>query len=109
MSYSALYDWTKHLDLQCSFLVEQQTMLGNFEPITDDDIKLRMKHRWTPTPPLWGRMYVLTHSIPAVANIASIETVPSLKVGGICIPVHCRHCLLSMRSGNARRFAICPV
>ncbi len=106
MSNSAVYDSAKRLDLQCSFLAEQQTILGNFEPITDDDIKLRMKNQWSPTPPLWGRMYALTHLIPAVANNASIGMVPSLKVGGMCIPVHCRHCLLSMSSGSTRRFAI---
>ncbi len=97
MSNSALYDWTTRLDLQCSFLAEQRTILGNFVPITDDDMKLRMKHQWSPTPPLWDRMFALTHSIPAVAKIASIETVPSLKVGGTYIPVHCRHCLLGKR------------
>jgi hypothetical protein len=83
-------------------------MLGNFLPIIDDDVKLRMKHLWSPTPPLWGRMYALTHLIPAVAQIASIGTVLSMKVGGTCIPVHCRHCLLSMRSDSARRCAIHP-
>jgi hypothetical protein len=97
MSNFALYDWTTRLDLQCSFLAEQRTILGNFVPITDDDIKLRMKHQWSPTPPLWGRMFALTHSIPAVAKIASIGTVPSLKVGGTYIPIHCRHCLLGKR------------
>ena len=44
MPNSALYDWTKRLDLQCSLFAEQLTMLGDFEPITDDDIKSRMKH-----------------------------------------------------------------
>jgi hypothetical protein len=73
MSNSALHDWTKRLDLQCTFLAEQWTMLGNFEPITDNDVKLRMKYWWSPNPPLWGRMYALMHLIPAVANIASTE------------------------------------
>jgi hypothetical protein len=83
-------------------------MLGNFAPITDDDVKPRMKHLWSPATPLWGRMYALTHLIPAVAKIVSIRIVPSLKVGSTCISVHFRHYLLSMRSGSARHCAICP-
>jgi hypothetical protein len=83
-------------------------MLGKLVPTTDDDVKSRMKHLWSPTPPLWGRIYALTHWITAVAKIASIGTIPSLKVGGTCIPVHCRHCLLSMRSGSTRGCASCP-
>jgi hypothetical protein len=49
------------------------------------------------------------HLIPAVAKNASIGTVLSLKVGGMCILIHCRHCSLRMRSGSSRRFAIHPV
>jgi hypothetical protein len=49
-------------------------------------------------PPLWGRMYALTHSILAVAKIALMGIVPSLNVGGIWMPVHWRHCLLRIKS-----------
>jgi hypothetical protein len=40
--------------------------------------------------------------------MALIGIIPSLKVGGIWIPVHWRHCSLNMRSGCDRRWAMRP-
>ena len=54
-------------------------------------------------------MYVLTHSIPAVAYTALIGMLPFLNVGGICKPVQPKHCLLKFRSACTMRLAICPV
>jgi hypothetical protein len=48
------------------------------------------------------------HSIPDVANTASIGTVPSLKVGGMCKPVHCKHCLVYNKSRSDKRLAMRP-
>ncbi len=70
-------------------------------------MKSRMKHLWSPMPPLWGRIYALMHSILEVAKIASISAVLSLKVGGMYIPLHWRHCLVNVRSGSERHFAMC--
>jgi len=83
-------------------------MFWNLVPITDDELKSRMKHLWSPIPPLWGRMYALTHSIPAVAYTASIGMILSLNVGGICVPVQPKHYLLKLRSDCSRHFAIHP-
>ncbi len=76
--------------------------------MTVKDVKSSMKHLLLPTPPLWGRMYALAHSIPAVAKIALIGVVPSLKVGGIWMPVHWRHCSLNIRSGWERCLEMRP-
>jgi hypothetical protein len=68
-----------------------------------------IKHLWSPIPPLCGRMCTLTHFIPAVAYTALIGITPSLNVGGMCMTVQPKHCLLKLRSACARHFAICPV
>ncbi len=73
--------------------------VGKLVPMTGKEVKSRMKHIWLPTPPLWGRMYALANSIPAIAKIGLIGVVPSLKVGGIWMPVHWRHYSQNMRSG----------
>ncbi len=108
MSYLALYNCTKQVDLQWSFRAEHRTMLGNLVPMIDDEIKSTMKHLWLPMPPLCGRMYASMHSIPAVTKIALMGIVPSLNVGGIWMPVHWRHCLLNIRSDCDRRLEMQP-
>jgi hypothetical protein len=54
-------------------------------------------------------MYALTHSIPVIAYMALIGMIPSLNVGGICMPVQPKHCSLKLRSACSRRLAIRPV
>ena len=43
---------------------------------------------------------MITHSIPDMAKTALIGTVPSPKVGGMCKPVHCKHCSVNNKSGS---------
>ena len=62
-------------------------MLGKSVPITDDDEKSMIKHRWSPTPPRWGSRVTLIHSIPEVAKIPSIGMLPVRNVGGRYRPV----------------------
>ncbi len=81
---------------------------GKFSSYDRWGCEIKNEHLWMPTPSLGGRMYALAHSIPAVAKIASIGVVPSLKVGGIWMPVHWRHCSLNMRSGWERRLEMRP-
>jgi hypothetical protein len=51
-------------------------------------------------------MYALTHLIPAVAYTALIGMIPSLNVGGICMPVQPKICLLRLRYACSRRLAV---
>jgi hypothetical protein len=44
LSNSALYVWTRRVDLQCNFLAAQWTILENLVPMIEEDVKSSMKH-----------------------------------------------------------------
>jgi hypothetical protein len=83
----ALYKLIIWEEVQCSFLAAHQTIFGNDVPIIDSEVRLMMKHRWSPTPPYCERMKTLTQVIPGVVNVPLMGALPFWWVGGIGVPV----------------------
>ncbi len=106
---SALYKFIIHEDAQCNFLATQWTIFGKDVPITDSEVRLMMKHWWSPMPPYCGRMNAFTQVIPGVMKTPSIGALPLWKVGGIGMPVCSLHNSTKFRSSAASLVARRPV
>ncbi len=95
---SILYTVIILVEVQWSFLNAHQKIFRNVDPMTNSDERSMMKHQWSHTPPKCGRINTLTHLMPGVVNMPSMETLPLWNVGGIRIPVWRLQILVMLRS-----------
>jgi hypothetical protein len=105
----ALYKFIIREDAQCNFLATQRTIFGNDVPITDSEVRLMMKHWWSPTSPYCERMNAFMQVIPGVMKTPSIGALPIRKVGGIGMPVCFLHNSTKFTSSAASLVTRLPV